>query len=96
MCAKFRFAISSRCDDIVAEVKGGQLYAPPAAGGWRGGPAAAGLKMVTIDSQRQNVSDVSGNFQLPTIYASSNREAERRRKEQMIAANATSFALCRT
>ena len=45
------------------------------------------LKMVTVGSQRQNVSDVSGNFQLPTIYASSNREAERRRKEQMIAAN---------
>ena len=45
------------------------------------------LKMVTVGSQRQNVSDVSGNFQLSTIYASSNREAERRRKEQMIAAN---------
>ena len=45
------------------------------------------LKMVTVGSQRQNVSDVSGNFQLPTIYASSNREAERRRKEQTIAAN---------
>ena len=45
------------------------------------------LKMVTVGSQRQNVSDVSGNFQLPTISASSNREAERRRKEQMIVAN---------
>ena len=44
MCAKFRFSISSRCDDIFAGVKGGgQLYAPPAAGGWRGGPAAAGV-----------------------------------------------------
>ena len=29
MCAKFRFSISSRSDDIVAEVKGGQLYALP-------------------------------------------------------------------
>ena len=45
------------------------------------------LKMVTVGSQRQNVSDVSGSFQLPTIDASSNREAERRRKEQMIAAD---------
>ena len=42
MCAKFRFSISSRCDDIVAEVKGGNCM-PPAAGGWRGGPAAPGL-----------------------------------------------------
>ena len=33
--------------------KGGQLYGlcPPAAGGWRGGPAAAGLRM-TIPTQR--------------------------------------------
>ena len=45
------------------------------------------LKMVTVGLQRQNVSDVSGNFKLPTIYASSNREAERRRKEQTIDAN---------
>ena len=45
------------------------------------------LKMVTVGSQRQNVSDVSGNFQLPKIYALSNREAERRRKEQTIVAN---------
>ena len=36
------FSLSSRCDDIVAEVKGGN-FIPPAAGGWRGGPAAAGL-----------------------------------------------------
>ena len=44
MCAKFRFSISSRCDDIAAEVKGGNFTPPPqAAGGWRGGPAAAGL-----------------------------------------------------
>ena len=44
MCAKFRFSISSRSDDIVAEVKGGNFMpSPPAAGGWRGGPAAAGL-----------------------------------------------------
>ena len=43
MCAKFRFSISSRCDDMVAEVKGGNYMPPPAAGGWRGGPAAAGL-----------------------------------------------------
>ena len=44
MCAKFRSFISSRCDDIVTEVKGGgQLYAPLAAGGRRGGQAAAGL-----------------------------------------------------
>ena len=42
MCAKLCFSISSRCDDIVAEVKGGN-YIPPATGGWRGGPAAAGL-----------------------------------------------------
>ena len=44
MCAKFRLSISSRCDDIIAEVKGGNFMPPPAAGGWRGGPAAAGLK----------------------------------------------------
>ena len=31
MCAKFRFSISSRCDDIVAEVKGGN-FMPPS--GW--------------------------------------------------------------
>ena len=43
MCAKFRFSISSRCGDIIAEVKGGNFMPPPAAGGWRGGPAAAGL-----------------------------------------------------
>ena len=45
MCAKFRFSISSRCDDIVAEVKGATMYMPPppAAGGWRGGQVAAGL-----------------------------------------------------
>ena len=36
---------------------------------------------------KTNVSDVSDSFQLPTIDASSNREAERRRKEQMIAAD---------
>ena len=33
MCAKFRFSISSRCDDIVAEVKGATLCPPPC--GWR-------------------------------------------------------------
>ena len=33
MCAKFRFSISSRCDDIVAEVKGGNFMPPPS--GWR-------------------------------------------------------------
>ena len=43
MCAKVRFSISSRFDDIVAEVKGGNFIPSPAAGGWRGGPAAAGL-----------------------------------------------------
>ena len=43
MCAEFRFSISSNSDDIVAEVKGGNFMPPPAAGGWRGGPAAAGL-----------------------------------------------------
>ena len=32
MCAKFRSSISSRCDDIVAEVKGGH-FMPPS--GWR-------------------------------------------------------------
>ena len=55
MCAKFRFSISSRCDDIVAEVKGGN-FMPPAAGVWRGGPAAAGLTTVTasgVEFQRQ-------------------------------------------
>ena len=45
--------------------------------------AIGDLKMVTVGSQRQNVSYVSGNFQLPTIYASSNREAERCRKERL-------------
>ena len=55
--------------------------------------AIGDLKMVTVGSQRQNVSDVSGNFQLPTIYASSNREAERCRKEQTMAAN---DIVCRT
>ena len=49
MCAKFRFSISSRCDDIVAEVKGGNFMPPPAAGGWRGGPAAAGLSLIDVD-----------------------------------------------
>ena len=43
MCAKFRFSVSARCDDIIGEVKGrGQEVAPtptPATGMWRGGPA---------------------------------------------------------
>ena len=47
MCANFRFSIFSRSDDIVAEVKGATLF-PPAAGGWRGGPAAAGLTMLKL------------------------------------------------
>ena len=42
MC-KVSLLISSRCDDIFADVKGGNYMPPPAAGGWRGGPAAAGL-----------------------------------------------------
>ena len=52
MCAKFHFSISSRCDDIVAEVKGGNymLPPPPAAGGWRGDPADAGLTAVNASS----------------------------------------------
>ena len=29
MCAKFRFSISSRCDDIIAEVKGGNFMPAP-------------------------------------------------------------------
>ena len=33
MCAKFRFSISSRCDDIIAEVKGATLYPQRLAGG---------------------------------------------------------------
>ena len=49
MCATFCFSISSRCDDIFAEVKGGNFMPPPpAAGAWRGGPAAAGLKQSTL------------------------------------------------
>ena len=43
MCTKLRFSISSRSDDIVAEVRGATLCPPPAAGRLRGGPAAAGL-----------------------------------------------------
>ena len=43
-CAKFRFSTLSRCDVIVADVKGrNYMPPPPAAGGWRGGPAATGL-----------------------------------------------------
>ena len=51
MCAKFRFSISSRCDE---------LYAPPppsaAAGGWREGPAADGLKDIAIRMVKNNLS----------------------------------------
>ena len=54
MCAKFRFSISSRCDDIVAEVKGVTLCPPPAAGGWRGGPAAAGLTTSAVVDNSSN------------------------------------------
>ena len=39
---KVSLSILSRCDGIDADVKGEQ-YLPPAAGGWRGGPAAVGL-----------------------------------------------------
>ena len=51
MCAKFRFSISSRCDDIIAEVKGGQLYAPPS--GWRVARRPSGCR-VNMESQRVN------------------------------------------
>ena len=51
MCAKFRFSISSCCDDIVAKVKGVTLCPPPPpAGGWRGGPATAGLIDNTVNN----------------------------------------------
>ena len=46
MCAKFRFSVSSRCDDIVAELRGGNYMPPPAVGGCREGPAADGLRML--------------------------------------------------
>ena len=35
MCAKFCVSIFSRCDDIVAEVKGGNFMPPPPTSGWR-------------------------------------------------------------
>ena len=45
MCAQGFTSILSRCDVIDADVKGGNFMPPthPAAGGWRGGPAADGL-----------------------------------------------------
>ena len=38
------FAFPIRC--VVSERGGGAQNDPPADGGWRGGPAAAGLKMI--------------------------------------------------
>ena len=61
MRAKFRLAISSRCDDMVAEVKGGNFMPPPpAAGGWRGGPAAAGLTYIPYFPLNNNEMDFFG------------------------------------
>ena len=63
MCAKFRFSIFSSCDDIVAEIKGGNFMPPPpAAGGWRGGPAAAGLIVSKIDPVMSYVQTKSLTF----------------------------------
>ena len=50
MCAKFCFSILLRYDDIVAEVKEDNYIPPPAAGGWREGPAAAGLTLLVLSS----------------------------------------------
>ena len=43
MCAKFGASALPRYGDIAARKKMGAEICPPAAGGWRGGPAAAGL-----------------------------------------------------
>ena len=42
VCAKYRASIPSCCEDI-ARNKMGAKICPPEAGGWRGGPVAAGL-----------------------------------------------------
>ena len=51
MFAKFRFSISSRYDDIIAEVKGGQLYAPQRlAGGAEAWVKSAGLNLGDVQT----------------------------------------------
>ena len=54
MCAKFRFSIFSRCDDIAAEVKGGQLYAPPPSG-WRVARRPSGCRVKGISRHVVNL-----------------------------------------
>ena len=47
--AKFRVSSPSGCEDIARPKMGAKICPPPAAGGWRGGPSAAGLiKMLII------------------------------------------------
>ena len=50
---------SARCS---AEVKGGNFMPPTAAGGWRGGPAAAGLSMNLVDMRFFDIYSVFSNF----------------------------------
>ena len=63
MCAKFRFSITLRCDDIIGYVKGEQQYAPPpAAGGWRGGPAALGLSTFGVRVEKDVKEKIDKNI----------------------------------